>query len=62
MRGSASMASASEKLRALARQSRTLSAMVPDAQRSRSLLSLASLYEQQAAEIETQPPPELLQA
>ena len=56
------MASASEKLRALARQSRTLSAMVPDAQRSRSLLSLASLYEQQAAEIETQPPPQLLQA
>jgi hypothetical protein len=50
--GFARMTVASEKLRALARQSRTLSRLVPDGHRARSLLSLASVYERQAAEIE----------
>ena len=46
------MAVASEKLRALARQSRTLSTLAQDSGRAQSLLSLASLYERQALEIE----------
>jgi hypothetical protein len=55
------MADASEKLRALARQSRALSTLVQDSSRAQSLLSLASLYERQAAEIEERRP-ELLEA
>ena len=55
------MATASEKLRALARQSRTLSTMVTDRKQSESLISLASLYERQAQEIEATQP-ELLPA
>ncbi len=46
------MATASEKLRALARQSRTLSGMVADRKRAEALIALASLYERQAREIE----------
>jgi hypothetical protein len=46
------MGGASEKLRALARQSRTLSVLAGDRQRARSLVSLAHLYERQAAEID----------
>jgi len=55
------MATASEKLRALARQSRTLSGMVYDRKRAESLIALASLYERQALEIEASEP-ELLTA
>ena len=55
------MATASEKLRALARQSRTLSSMVSDRKRAQSLIALASLYERQALEIEASEP-ELLTA
>lgn len=55
-RHSTVMADASEKLRALARQSRTLSTLVHDAHRANSLVSLANLYEKQAAEIEARPP------
>jgi hypothetical protein len=54
------MAAVSEKLRALARQSRTLSTLARDRGCAQSLLSLASLYERQAAEIE-QRQPELLE-
>jgi hypothetical protein len=46
------MATASEKLRALARQSRTLSGMVADRKRAEALIALAGLYERQAREIE----------
>jgi hypothetical protein len=42
----------SEKLRALARQSRAMSMLVRDPVRARSLLSLADLYERQAREAE----------
>ena len=55
------MATASQKLRALARQSRTLSSMVSDRKRAQSLIALASLYERQALEIEASEP-ELLTA
>ena len=41
-----------EKLRALARQSRTLSLVVKDVQRARALESLARLYDQQAVDVE----------
>ena len=46
------MAYASEKLRALARQSRAMSMLVGDPLRARSLISLANVYERQAAEAE----------
>jgi hypothetical protein len=45
-----------QKLRALARQSRTLSLVVKDMQRARALESLARLYDEQAAEIEAPQP------
>jgi len=51
-RGFARMAYGSEKLRALARQSRAMSMLARDPHRARSLLSLASLYERQAVEAE----------
>jgi hypothetical protein len=46
----------SEKLRALARQSRAMSMLVRDPLRARSLLSLANLYERQAQEAEARAP------
>lgn len=57
----ACMTHGSEKLRALARQSRAMSMLVRDPVRARSLISLADLYERQAAEIEAREP-ELLGA
>ena len=55
------MTHGSEKLRALARQSRAMAMLVRDPLRARSLISLADLYEKQAIEIETREP-ELLGA
>jgi hypothetical protein len=46
------MDDSAQKLRSLARQSRALSAVVPEAGRAQSLQSLARLYERQAFELE----------
>ena len=48
----AAMESSIQKLKSLARQSRALSYVVTDRERSQSLESLAQLYERQAAELE----------
>jgi len=46
------MESSIQKLKSLARQSRALSFVVTNRERSQSLESLAQLYERQAAELE----------
>lgn len=53
---SAAMDEAPEKLRALARQARALSATPIDRQRSQALNALARLYERQARDLEALEP------
>jgi hypothetical protein len=53
---SAEMDQAPEKLRALARQARALSAMAIDRHRSQALDTLARLYERQAKDLEALEP------